>query len=67
MNIFVDANQAHEEVSCRSITKLFATLGSTPISWQSKRQTSVQTSMFGAKFTALKEAVKEAVTIRYHL
>lgn len=67
INIFIDADHAHDKVSGRSITGLFATLGSTPISWRSKRQTSVQTSTFGAEFTALKAGVEEAITIRYHL
>eukprot|EP00980_Cylindrotheca_fusiformis_P022698 scaffold9600_cov79-Cylindrotheca_fusiformis.AAC.1 len=67
INIFVDADHAHDKVSGRSITGLLATVGSTPVTWKSKRQTSVQTSTFGAEFTALKLAVEEAITIRYHL
>ena len=42
-------------------------VGSTPIIWSSKRQTSVQKSTFGAKFAALKNVVEEAVMFRYHL
>jgi hypothetical protein len=67
INIFIDAEHAHDKVSGRSITGSFATLGSTPIAWRSKRQTSVQTSTFGAEFTALKAGVEEAITIWYHL
>jgi hypothetical protein len=66
-NVFIDADHAHDKVTGRSITGLFATLGCTPVSWRSKRQTSVQTSTFGAEFTALKAGVEEAITIRYHL
>ena len=67
LNIFIDADHAHDKISGRSITGLLAMLGSTPITWRSKRQTSVQTSTFGAEFTALKAGVEEAITIRYHL
>ena len=42
-------------------------VGSTPIIWESKRQTSVQTSTFGAEFTALKKAVEKSIMLRYHL
>jgi hypothetical protein len=63
INIFVDADHAHDKVTCRSVTGLFATLGLTPTSWRSKRQTSVQKSTFGAEFTALKAAVEEAITL----
>jgi hypothetical protein len=42
-------------------------VGSTPVLWRSRRQTSVQTSTFGAEFTSLKAGVEEAVTLRYHL
>ena len=65
--VFVDADHAHDKVSGRSITGLITFLGSTPLTYASRRQTTVQTSTFGAEFTALKKAVEEAVTIRYHL
>jgi hypothetical protein len=61
--MFIDADHAHDKITGRSITGLFATLGSTPISWRSKRQTSVQTSNFGAEFTALKAGVEEGFAV----
>jgi hypothetical protein len=67
INIFVDANHAHDKVTGRSVTGLFCFVGSTPVSWRSKRQASVQTSTFGAEFTALKKAVEEGITLRYYL
>jgi hypothetical protein len=67
INIFVDANHAHDKVTGRSVTGLFCFVGSTPVSWKSKRQASVQTSTFGAEFTALKKAVEEGITLRYYL
>ena len=67
VNIFVDANHAHDKVTGRSVTGLFCFVGSTPVLWKSKRQASVQTSTFGAEFTALKKAVEEVITLRYYL
>jgi Reverse transcriptase (RNA-dependent DNA polymerase) len=66
INIFVDANHAHDKVTGRSVTGLFCFVGSTPVSWRSKRQASVQTSTFGAEFTTLKKAVEEGITLRYY-
>ena len=65
--IFCDADHGHDRVIGRSITGIFSVVGSTPISWSSKRQACVQTSTFGAEFTALKKAVEETVMLRYHL
>jgi hypothetical protein len=67
INIFCDADHAHDKVTGRSITGIIGMVGSTPVLWESKRQTSVQTSTFGAEFTALKKAVEKVITIRYHL
>jgi len=67
INIFSDSDHAHDLVTGRSITGLLAFVGSTPVYWKSKRQTSVHTSTFGAEFTALKDATELAVTLRYHL
>ena len=67
VNIFVDANHAHDKVTGRSVTGLFCFVGCTPVLWKSKQQASVQTSTFGAEFTALKKAVEEVITLRYYL
>jgi hypothetical protein len=67
INIFCDADHAHDKITGRSITGIIGFVGSTPVTWESKRQSSVQTSTFGAEFTALKKAVEKVITIRYHL
>ena len=67
INIYSDSDHAHDLVTGRSITGLLAFVGSTPVYWKSKRQTSVHTSTFGAEFTALQAAVELAITLRYHL
>jgi hypothetical protein len=67
LNLFVDADHGHDKATGRSITGTLVMVGSTPVLWRSRRQTSVQTSTFGAEFTSLKTGVEEAVTLRYHL
>ena len=67
ITIFCNSDHAHDMITGRSITGLIAFVGSTPVYWKSKRQTSVHTSTFGAEFTALKNATELAITLRYHL
>jgi hypothetical protein len=67
ITIFCDSDHGHDLITGRSITGLIAFVGSTPVYWKSKRQTSVHTSTFGAEFMALKAAVELAITLRYHL
>ena len=67
INLFCDSDHGHDKVTGRSITGIVGFVGSTPVIWQSKRQSSVQTSTYGAEFVALKKAVEEVVNLRYHL
>ena len=57
IHVFVDAEHRHEKVTGRLINGLFSVVVSTPTTWSSKCQTTVQTSTFGAKFTAPKKDV----------
>ena len=65
--ICIDSNHGHDRRTGRSITGFIGLFGSTPGSWGSKRQSTVQTSTFGAGFLALKRAVEESVSYRYFL
>eukprot|EP00957_Ditylum_brightwellii_P042760 3238105-Ditylum_brightwellii.AAC.1 len=65
VHIFCDADHGHDQVTGRSITGVFAVVGSTPVVWSSKRQNSVHTSAFGAEFTALRSVVEEVISIWY--
>jgi len=47
ITIFVDADHGHDKVTGISITGLLGFVGSTPVIWSSKRQSSIQTSTFG--------------------
>ena len=63
----MDSSHGEDLTTGRSTTGLIIFLGSTPIAWSSKCQTSVQTSTFGAKFISLKSAVEHAEMIQYYL
>jgi len=67
ITIFVDADHGHDKVMGRAITVVLGFVGSAPVIWSSKRQSSVQTSTFGTEFTALEKAVEEAAAIPYQL
>ena len=49
----------------RSVLGVISFFGSTPISWTSKRQGTIESSSYSAKFCAGRLACEEAITIRY--
>ena len=51
----------------RSVSGVIAFVGSTPISWTSKRQGTIESSSYSAKFCAGRLACEEAIAIRYML
>jgi hypothetical protein len=67
VSIFFDSDHAHDKVTRRSMSGVIVVVGSTPITWKSKRQGAVQTSTYGAEFSAMRLATEEAITIRYML
>ena len=66
-SIFFDSDHAHDTKTRRSITGVLVVVGSTPVSWISKRQGAVATSTYGAEFVAMRTATEEAISIRYML
>ena len=65
--ICVDADHAHDLKTRRSITGLIAFVGSTPVTWFSRRQGSIASSTYAAEFSALRSATEEAQNLRYML
>jgi hypothetical protein len=53
MNVFVDADHAGNKLTRRSQTRILIYLNSSPISWFSKAQNTVESSTFGSEFIAL--------------
>jgi len=65
--ILVDSDHAHDQKTRRSLTGLIVFVGSTPVSWISKRQPTIASSTYAAEFSALRTATEEAISIRYCL
>jgi Reverse transcriptase (RNA-dependent DNA polymerase)/GAG-pre-integrase domain/gag-polypeptide of LTR copia-type len=61
---FTDSDWANCPDTRRSVGGYLFTLGSGPISWQSRRQRTVATSSCEAEYTAAFEASKEAIWLR---
>jgi hypothetical protein len=65
--ILVDSDHAHDQKTRRSLTGLIVFVGSTPVYWISKRQSTVASSTYAAEFSALRTVTEEAINIRYYL
>ena len=66
-SVFFDANLAHDLATRRSITGILVFVGSTLVSWTSKRQGCIASSTYCAEFIAMRAAVEEAISIRFML
>jgi len=66
-SIFFDANLAHDQKTRHSITGILVYVGSTLVSWTSKRQGCIASSTYCAEFIVMRTAVEEAISIRYML
>ena len=59
LDIFIDPDHGNYKVTEWSITCILSVVGSTPTSWPSKRQTSVQICTLGVEFTAQKRRLRK--------
>ena len=67
MRLFVDADHATDSITRKSRTGFLCYLNCAPISWFSKKQTSVETSSFGSEFVAMKHGTEYVRGLRYKL
>jgi len=65
--LFIDSSHANDKETGRSITGCIAFVGQTPVSWISRRQSTVETSTYSAEFSALRTATEESISIWYML
>ena len=65
VSVFFDSDHAHDKKTRCSISGLFTFVGSTPVSWQSRRQGAVASSTYDAEFAAMRAAVEETKSLRY--
>ena len=63
----VDFDHAHDQVTRKSLTGFIGFVGSTPVTWGSKRQGSISSSTYTAEFFALSTAADESIGLRYML
>ena len=67
LTVFVDADHARDEVTCRSTTGILAFLNCTPIRWYSKRQATVEASTYGSELVTSRIAAEMIIELRYGL
>ena len=67
INVFVDADHAENRITRRSHTGIIIYCNMCPISWYSKRQTTVETSTFSSEIIALRIATEQVEALRYKL
>ena len=67
VNVYVDADHAGNKVTRRSQTGILIFLNMAPISWFSKKQSTVESSTFGSEMVALKIATEKIIGLRYKL
>ena len=65
LRLFVDSDHAGDKVTRRSRTGYIVFLQNSPITWFSKKQSSVETSTFGSEFMAMKTATEYIRGLRY--
>lgn len=64
---YEDSDHAGDKVTRRSRTGVLLYCNRSPISWYSKKQSSIETSSFGSEFAAMKTAVELSIGLRYKL
>ena len=67
INVFVDADHAGNRVTRRSHSGIIIYCNMSPISWYSKRQTTVETSAFSSEIIALRIATEQVEGLQYKL
>ncbi|KAI2513193.1 hypothetical protein MHU86_1231 [Fragilaria crotonensis] len=67
LRLFVDSDHAGDKKTRRSRTGFLIYLNSAPITWFSKKQSTIETSVFGAEFVAMKQGMETLRGLRYKL
>jgi hypothetical protein len=67
LRLFVDSDHAGDQRTRQSRTGFIMYLYMAPITWFSKKQSTIETSVFGAKFVAMKQGMETLRGLRYKL
>ena len=65
--LYFDSNHAHDQVTRKSVSGVVPFVGSTPISWTSKRQVTIEISSYSSELCACQVAIKEVISLWYML
>ena len=65
INCFVYSDHTGDRITQRSHTDIIMYLNKAPISWYSKKQSTVESSTFGSKFVALRLAVEQIISLQH--
>ena len=63
--VYFDSDHAHDQIRWRSFSGALCFVGSDPISWNSKRQGTIEISSYSAELCAGRVATEEAIALRY--
>ncbi len=67
LRLFVDSDHAGDQRTRRSRTGFVIYMNMSPITWFSKKQSTIETSVFGAEFVAMKQGMETLRGLRYKL
>jgi hypothetical protein len=67
INCFVDSDHAGNQVTRRSHTGILIFCNNAPITWYTKKQSTIESSTYGSEFVALKIASELITSLRYKL
>lgn len=67
LHLYVDSDHTMDKNTRHSRTRLFVYLNSALVTWQSKKQPTIETMEFGAEFVAMKNGIKTVHGLRYKL
>ena len=67
LRLYVDSDFAGDKVTYRSRTDFIVYMNMAPITWSSKKKTTVETSVFGYELFAMKHVMEHIRGLRYKL
>ena len=65
--VYFDSDHSHNQLTRQSVSGVMCFVGSTPISWSSKRQNGIEMYRYSEDFCVGRVATEEAISMRYIL
>ena len=67
INVYCDSDHAGDKSTRRSHSGIIIFVNMAPISWFSRKQSTIETSTFGSEYIALRIAIEKVISLRYKL